>query len=185
MVVAVVSLVYAHLSRKDSDEALRVANESKDLAAEANEYSHRAEQRDTDPDDVAWDVDTTDQPGVFKIENLGTTDAHKVRIKLTIAGCGLDRTFPVIVGGENRELVSEEVGRIFADELIDFDRRKHTGPYSWAESTVRYSHRLEGRVTWQTALGQSKSQDVNPRGLMMTLGRHEDFLYLLDEDDDD
>lgn len=204
--LAIWALVYskqsrdiAQSSKTDSAKAIGLAEKSNEIAAdakgvaeEANTISRRAEDRDTERHDVAWEHINV-EPGVYELRNEGTDAAHKVRVRFYVDGWSVVGECDAVGRGAAIRAYIPEAAREFEREMVEVraERRKEArtaelreqDPYmrNWvqdlsavaAHNPLRYQHNVGYRAVWQTALGSPKVTEEN---WLEELADHDDYV---------
>lgn len=195
-VAGVTAVFYARNANRSGDESKRIAGEANGLAEgsntialdarkialEANEYSHRAEARETERHDVYWDGGWIKNGVVYRLYKRGDNAAHDVVATVTVDGeeqtvkaplmqqehGWLDFHFPGVAAQRRRE-AQEDAAAEKRAARADAERRAWPVPLSLssigrpAAQTIRFED-IEERVVWTTDRGTPKLHTDESRG---------------------
>jgi hypothetical protein len=173
-VAGLIALVYAHAAFRGGNQTSQLATDANDLAKgsnaialdarriaiEANDYSHRAEQRETERHDVYWEGDWV-EPGIYLLVKRGDDSARNVKAtvyydgnelsqsvdSLDHDGCGLEFSFPEAVADFEREV---------AQRAEDKANNNVGLPFAMLDIERPHFHSVTERVEWMTPRGTPK-----------------------------
>lgn len=171
----IVAIFYAHAAVRGgrattdlAEEANKLAKgsntialDARRIAIDANEYSHRAEKRETERHDVYWEGDWT-EPGLYVLTKRGDASAHMVKATVTYDGTEVTTTSDLIADeGDGLEFRFPTAAADFADEVSERRRRRRQKvnlPFGVPDidSPAYDYHSIRERVDWVTAQGTPK-----------------------------
>lgn len=154
-----------------------IAEEAKQAADDANTISLRAEQRDTERHDADWDLDRG-EPGEYILTNTGTSDAHRVRLRVTVDSGEATQTYDLVRGGRSVTISVPEAAAEFQREQMEVirakrrareeERQRRAQPFPSPSlgfdvgmNSLRIGfqmHHVGYRVDWETALGTHRDK---------------------------
>lgn len=172
-----------------AEKSNTIAEEAKQVAEEANTISLRAEQRDTERHDVAWDLDWP-EPGEYVLTNTGTDAARRVRVRVTVDMWEAVEQFDVVEGGGSvtvsvpeaaQEFRSEQLRLLRAQRDAENERRRRAAQpfptvdlgFDVASTSLHMEftmHHIGYRVDWETDLGRHCNASDEFKG---SLGEHD------------
>ncbi len=197
MIAGSVALVYAHIGKRAAQEsgelarsveesareAVGLARESngiavdaKQLAEEANSIAARSEARDTERNDVHWQLDWKD-PGAFELINAGRDEALNVHAVVRVDDWEQVQTAESVPGGGRLAFFLPEARQEFLCEVAKRRARRvahqqsaFMAPAAAWESPAEFLHSVSRRVSWETPLGKQCVHD--PKPALSNLGDH-------------
>lgn len=146
------AIAYAHMANLKAERSIAVAQESRDLAAEANEFNRRAEARQTERHDVRWEQTwVSKQHGSYVLIKRGNDVAHHVKATATF-----NKNEQVV----EAETISEDGTELrfrFGSEAYDHDKAALDDAIRAGSFRVPLSIRgVQVRIDWTTELGNQK-----------------------------
>ncbi|CAN5408336.1 hypothetical protein BH09ACT7_BH09ACT7_05100 [soil metagenome] len=182
-VAGVGALVYAHIAYRAGRASGTVAERANDLAngsneialdarkiaLEANEYSHRAEKRETERHDVWWECGWRQRSrGIYQLIKRGDDEAHDIKVTVVVSGEEVSGTYDLIAeDGEPILCQFHGAANEFRRAQAARDEAKRLGamnPYGGGMSPPPLSAlNIKVRVEWTTSLGTPKVHDEEDR----------------------
>lgn len=185
-IAAAVALYYAHLAKRASGQSNDLAEgsntialDARRIALEANEYSRRAEDRDTERHDVYWEGGWIAK-GVYRLYKRGDDAAHDIVATVTVDREEQTATGPLLReehswldfhfpgAAAQRDLEAAEDAEAKRRDATDEEKARQRG---WPLAAVGLSRppvRFEAiteRVVWTTDRGTPKTHTDESRGL--------------------
>lgn len=178
-ITGAIALLYAHAAFRGGKKSGELAVEANDLAKgsntialdarrlamEANEYSHRGEQRETEKHDVFWEGDWL-KPGTYILVKRGDAPAHNVKATVSYEGNEVTQTADVITEeGDGFEFDFPAAAADFKREVAERSKPKPTMPFAIPDIEHPNYHSIHERVESTTPLGKPKLHAPEALGL--------------------